>query len=141
MPSAAVNQNQGQHWCYATSPVISSTSSLPRYCSLRNYTIKDKMFTISPLSPCLMQKGFEANAAIEPWFVHESSALWLLLHMLETPAELGSTTLSDRLMRSCARQRLVAASSRSTLEKVASRRGSGRHWRSASRALALSLKL
>lgn len=44
-------------------------------------------------------------------------------------------------MRSCARQRLVAASSRRTEEKVASRRGSGRHWRSASRARALSLSL
>lgn len=53
----------------------------------------------------------------------------------------GSTTLSDRLMRSCARQRLVAASSRRTEEKVASRRGSGRHWRRASRARALSLSL
>jgi hypothetical protein len=35
----------------------------------------------------------------------------------------------------------VAASSRRTEEKVASRRGSGRHWRRASRARALSLKL
>jgi len=35
----------------------------------------------------------------------------------------------------------VAASSRRTDEKVASRRGSGKHWRSASRARALSLKL
>lgn len=52
-----------------------------------------------------------------------------------------STTLSERLMRSCARQRFVAASSRSTEEKVASRRGSGRHWRRASRARALSLRL
>ncbi len=52
-----------------------------------------------------------------------------------------STTLSDRLMRSCARQRLVAASSRRTEEKVASRRGSGRHCRKASRARALSLRL
>ena len=38
-----------------------------------------------------------------------------------------SETLSERLMRSCARQRLVAASSRRTEEKVASRSGSGRH--------------
>ena len=44
-------------------------------------------------------------------------------------------------MRSWARQRLVAASSRRTDEKVASRRGSGRHCRSASLALALSLNL
>ena len=35
----------------------------------------------------------------------------------------------------------MAASSRRTEEKVASRRGSGKHWRSASRARALSLKL
>ncbi len=42
-----------------------------------------------------------------------------------------SLTVSLRLMRSCARHRLVAASSLSTLEKVASRRGSGRHCRSA----------
>ena len=52
-----------------------------------------------------------------------------------------STTLSERLMRSWARQRFVAASSRRTEEKVASRRGSGRHWRRASRARALSLSL
>lgn len=38
-----------------------------------------------------------------------------------------SETLSERLMRSCARHRFVAASSRRTEEKVASRRGSGRH--------------
>ena len=44
-------------------------------------------------------------------------------------------------MRSCARQRLVAASSRRTDENVASRRGSGRHCRRASRARALSLSL
>jgi hypothetical protein len=44
-------------------------------------------------------------------------------------------------MRSWARQRLVAASSRRTEEKVASRRGSGRHCRRASRARALSLSL
>lgn len=53
----------------------------------------------------------------------------------------ASTTLSDRLIRSCARQRFVAASSRRTEEKVASRRGSGKHWRRASRARALSLSL
>ena len=53
----------------------------------------------------------------------------------------GLSTLSDRLMSSWARQRLVAASSRSTDEKVALRSGSGRHWRRASRARALSLKL
>jgi len=41
-------------------------------------------------------------------------------------------------MSNCAKQRFVAASSRRTEEKVASRRGSGRHWRSASRARALS---
>lgn len=35
----------------------------------------------------------------------------------------------------------MAASSRRTEEKVASRRGSGRHWRRASRALLLSLRL
>lgn len=52
-----------------------------------------------------------------------------------------STTLSERLISSWARQRLVAASSRRTDEKVASRKGSGRHWRSASRARALSLNL
>jgi len=39
------------------------------------------------------------------------------------------------------RHRLVAASSRRTAEKVASRKGSGRHWRRASRARALSLRL
>jgi hypothetical protein len=44
-------------------------------------------------------------------------------------------------MRSCARQRFVAASSRRTDENVASRRGSGRHCRRASRARALSLSL
>jgi len=44
-------------------------------------------------------------------------------------------------MRSCARQRFVAASSRRTEENVASRRGSGKHWRRASRARALSLSL
>jgi hypothetical protein len=44
-------------------------------------------------------------------------------------------------MRSCARQRLVAASSRRTEENVASRSGSGRHCRRASRARALSLSL
>jgi len=52
-----------------------------------------------------------------------------------------STTLSDRLIKSWARQRFVAASSRRTEEKVASRRGSGRHCRRASRARALSLSL
>lgn len=52
-----------------------------------------------------------------------------------------STTLSDRLIKSWVRHRLVAASSRRTEEKVASRRGSGRHCRSASRARALSLSL
>lgn len=52
-----------------------------------------------------------------------------------------SETLSERLMRSCARQRFVAASSRRTDEKVASRRGSGRHCRNASRARLLSLRL
>ena len=51
------------------------------------------------------------------------------------------STLSDRLISSCAKQRFVAASSRRTEEKVASRRGSGRHWRSASRARALSESL
>ena len=44
-------------------------------------------------------------------------------------------------MRSWARHRFVAASSRRTEEKVASRRGSGRHCRKASRALLLSLRL
>jgi hypothetical protein len=44
-------------------------------------------------------------------------------------------------MRSCARHLLVAASSRRTEEKVASRRGSGRHCLSASRALGLSDRL
>ena len=52
-----------------------------------------------------------------------------------------SATVSLKLMRSCARHLLVAASSRRTLEKVASRSGSGRHWRSAWRALLLSLNL
>lgn len=52
-----------------------------------------------------------------------------------------SDTLSDRLIRSWARQRLVAASSRRTEEKVASRRGSGKHCRKASRARLLSLNL
>lgn len=56
-------------------------------------------------------------------------------------AEAPSETLSDRLIRSWARQRLVAASSRRTDEKVASRRGSGRHCRKASRARLLSLRL
>jgi hypothetical protein len=59
---------------------------------------------------------------------------------IATPAA-PSETLSERLMRSCARQRFVAASSRRTEEKVASRKGSGRHWRKASRALLLSLRL
>lgn len=61
--------------------------------------------------------------------------------MFETHWDPASTTLSERLMRSCARHRLVAASSRSTDEKVASRSGSGRHCLRASRALALSLRL
>ena len=39
----------------------------------------------------------------------------------------ASTTLSERFMRSWARQRFVAASSRRTDEKVASRKGSGKH--------------
>ena len=62
------------------------------------------------------------------------------IHDMCTPV-LGSATLSERLIRSCARHRLVAASSRRTDENVASRRGSGRHCRSASRARALSLSL
>lgn len=45
---------------------------------------------------------------------------------------------SDKANSSCARQRFVAASSRKTGENVASLRGSGRHWRKASRARALS---
>jgi hypothetical protein len=61
-------------------------------------------------------------------------------HDMWTPV-LGSATLSERLIRSCARHRFVAASSRRTDENVASRRGSGRHCRSASRARALSLNL
>ena len=66
----------------------------------------------------------------------------VLDHMHYNPWLLGaSTTLSERLMRSCARQRFVAASSRRTEENVASRKGSGRHCRSASRARALSLNL
>ena len=48
---------------------------------------------------------------------------------------------SDNARRSCARQRLVAASSLKTGEKVASRKGSGRHCLSASRARALSESL
>lgn len=52
-----------------------------------------------------------------------------------------SATVSLRLMRSWARQRLVAASSLRTDEKVASRKGSGRLCRSASRARLLSLSL
>lgn len=56
------------------------------------------------------------------------------------PAE-DSTTLSERLINSWARHLLVAASSRRTEENVASRRGSGRHCRRASRARALSLSL
>ena len=52
-----------------------------------------------------------------------------------------STTLSERLISNWARHRLVAASSRRTEEKVASLNGSGRHWRRASRARALSLNL
>ena len=60
---------------------------------------------------------------------------------IAAPAALPASTLSDRLINSCARQRLVAASSRSTEEKVASRRGSGRHCRRASRARLLSLSL
>lgn len=52
-----------------------------------------------------------------------------------------SDTLSDKLINSWARQRLVAASSRRTEENVASRRGSGKHWRKASRARLLSLRL
>lgn len=42
-----------------------------------------------------------------------------------------SVTVSLRLIKSWARHRFVAASSRSTAEKVASRRGSGRHCRKA----------
>ena len=61
--------------------------------------------------------------------------------MLGCPPPGCSTMLSERLMRSWARQRFVAASSRRTDEKVASRRGSGRHCRRASRARALSLSL
>lgn len=56
-------------------------------------------------------------------------------------ALLASLALSERLMSSCARQRLVAASSRRTEENVASRSGSGRHCRRASRARLLSLSL
>lgn len=52
-----------------------------------------------------------------------------------------STTLSERLISSWQRQRFVAASSRRTDENVASRSGSGKHCRRASRARALSLKL
>lgn len=52
-----------------------------------------------------------------------------------------SLALSDKLTSSCARHRFVAASSRSTDEKVASRNGSGKHCRNASRARALSLSL
>ena len=59
---------------------------------------------------------------------------------IATPAA-PSDTLSERLMRSWARHRFVAASSRRTEEKVASRKGSGRHWRKASRARLLSLSL
>ena len=51
------------------------------------------------------------------------------------------TTLSERFMRSWAKQRFVAASSRRTDEKVASRKGSGKHCLKASRARALSLNL
>lgn len=44
-------------------------------------------------------------------------------------------------MRSWAKQRFVAASSRRTDENVASRKGSGKHCLKASRARALSLNL
>lgn len=50
----------------------------------------------------------------------------LFEYYIATPGA-PSETLSERLMRSCARHLLVAASSRRTEEKVASRRGSGRH--------------
>src|SRR3981189_1331602 len=52
-----------------------------------------------------------------------------------------SIPLSERFINSWARHRLVAASSRRTDEKVASRSGSGRQCRRASRARALSLSL
>jgi hypothetical protein len=52
-----------------------------------------------------------------------------------------SGEVSERLSSRVAKQRLVAASSRRTPEKVPSRKGSGRHWRRASRARALSLSL
>lgn len=64
-----------------------------------------------------------------------------MLFICYMAAEAPSETVSDRLMSSWARQRLVAASSRRTEEKVASRRGSGRHCRRASRARLLSLRL
>lgn len=83
-----------------------------------------------------------------PMQVVKAIILWMMKFVcvkvsvyIAAPAALPASTLSDRLINNCARQRLVAASSRRTEEKVASRRGSGRHCRKASRARLLSLSL
>lgn len=66
----------------------------------------------------------------------------LSLTIYERPGfPMSAIAVSDRFTRSCVRHLLVAASSRRTAENVASRSGSGRHCRRASRALALSLNL
>lgn len=66
----------------------------------------------------------------------------LFLAIYERPGfPISAIAVSDRLTRSCVKHLLVAASSRRTAENVASRSGSGKHCRRASRALALSLSL
>lgn len=116
---------------------------------------------VSHLCACLLlailynEKNHKARqyfSFVTPWlaeFKHPCVAIIIgfffskrcRVHRAETPVGLFSTTLSERLMRSWARHLLVAASSRRTDENVASRRGSGRHCRKASRARALSLSL
>ena len=97
--------------------------------------------------PTLLFVSFHINIVyLLSSFLFLLSAMCFLLTVSDncymvTPLAEPSTTLSERLMRSWARQRFVAASSRRTEEKVASRRGSGRHWRRASRARLLSLRL
>lgn len=63
------------------------------------------------------------NLPLSKKFFFFSFVLLFYMIALTVPSE----TLSERLIRSCARHRFVAASSRRTEEKVASRRGSGRH--------------
>lgn len=87
------------------------------------------------------RKPFHADRQTHPSDeVYYYLSTCFFLH-IAAPLEGPSDTLSARLIRSWARHRLVAASSRSTEEKVVSRSGSGRHWRRASRARLLSLNL